>query len=271
MKVGLNAGIFPGGTTPAQSLELAVAAGCDGLELNIAETGPLSLETSDAQLDELAAKARALGLELPTIHCGLHWKYTLTDPDPAVREKGVQVLERALAIGARLGCKVLLVVPGTVTLQVGYETAMQRARAGVARLIPTAQKLGLQIGIENVGNRLMLSPLEFREFVAGFGTETVGAYFDVGNILAYGYPHDWIRTLGRQLCAVHFKDYRVEGHGRGQFVYLREGDVPWREVMQALREVGYDGYVQAELGPYKFQPERTAPDTVRAIREILAG
>lgn len=269
MKIGLNAGIFPGRPSPAEAVRLARAAGAEGLELNLGETGPFSLESSDQELRELRRAAEAEGIELPTIHCGLHWQYPLTDPDESVRAKGLQVLERTLEVGAAIGASVHLVVPGIVKPEVSYAEAYKRAQDGVGRLARKADTLGLRIGVENVWNRFLLSPLEMARFIDELGTRTVGAYFDVGNILAYGYPTHWIQTLGRRIYAVHFKDYRTDVAGGAGFVYLLQGDVPWGEIPAALREAGYDWYVTAELGPYRFRPEKAAADAVAAMRLIL--
>ncbi len=269
MKVGLNAGIFPGGPTAAEAVRLAAQAGADGLELNVSEQGAFSLESTTADIRAVAAAAHAAAVELPSLHCGLHWKYPLTDPDAEVRARGIRALSRSLEIGAELGCRVLLVVPGVVRPDVRYADALERARASCGELAAYAQRLGLRVGIENVWNRFLLSPVEMAGFIDSLGSDAA-AYFDVGNILLYGYPQDWIATLGRRIAAVHFKDYRVDVPGGGGFVHLLHGDVPWAACMAELRRQGYDGYVTAELPPYRHLPDRTAAETVAAMRAILA-
>ena len=270
MRIGLNAGIFPGGPGPVEAVRAAAAAGADGCELNVGESGPLSLQTSAADLQAVRRAAADAGVDLPSLHCGLHWKYPLSDPDPAVRARGLAALRRTVDIGAELGCGVLLVVPGVVTSAVSYRDAYGRAQEGCAELAQHAAGAGLRIGIENVWNRFLLSPLEMARFIDDLPGAAAGAYFDVGNILAYGYPQQWIAELGRRLVAVHFKDYRSDVPGGGVFVHLLQGDVPWKACMEELRRAGYDGYVTAELPPYRHLPERAAPDTVAAMRAILA-
>ena len=271
VKIGLNAGIFPGGPAAAEACRLTKAAGAQGCELNVGETGAFSLETGAAELAAIHQAAADAGIELPSLHCGLHWKYPLTDPDATVRQKGIAALSRSLEIGAELGCRVLLVVPGVVKPEVPYAEAYTRAQEAVAILARRAEALGLSIGVENVWNRFLLSPLEMARFIDEVGSSAVGAYFDVGNILQYGYPQHWIATLGSRIRAVHFKDYRTDVPGGGGFVYLLQGDVPWKACMAEMRRVGYDGYVTAELGPYRHFPERAAGDTVAAMRAIVGG
>lgn len=271
MKFAVNLSLFPAKTPFDDRLRLAAEAGCDGVEINIEGEGEPGLGASDKELAEIKSRADELGLEIPSIHCGLHWKYTLTDPDPAVRQKGIEVLSRSLEIGAALGARVLLVVPGLVNQDISYDDAYQRALEGVRTLAEKAAAEGVAIGVENVWNKFLLSPLEMRRFIEEAESEWVGAYFDVGNILAYGYPHHWIKVLGEQIKAVHVKDYRLDVPGFGGFVYLGQGDVPWRLVQGALAEIGYDGYITAELPPYRYGGDATVFDVVASMRRVMSA
>lgn len=269
MKLAVNLSLFPGHVPLEERLRLAAEAGCDGVEINIEGEGEPGLEADDIQLDALKRRAADLGLEIPSVHCGLHWKYTLTDPDPAVRQRGMDVLSRSLEIGAALGARLLLVVPGVVTQDVAYADAYQRALEGVQSLAEKAASTGVAIGVENVWNKFLLSPLEMRRFIQECRSEWVGVYFDVGNILAYGYPHHWIQVLNEQIRAIHVKDYRLDVPGFGGFVYLGQGDVPWKLVQDALKAIGYDGYVTAELPPYRYGGKETVFDVVASMRRVM--
>ena len=139
----------------------------------------------------------------------------------------------------------------------------QRACEDVVAL---AEEVGVEVCVENVWNKFLLSPLEMRDFVDSFDSERIGAYFDVGNVLLTGYPEHWIRILGRRIKRVHIKDFRrsigtVEG-----FVDLLEGDVDFQAVKEALADIGYDGYVTVELLP--FEPGRLER-TAQALKEVF--
>lgn len=269
MKLAVNLGLFPASVPLEERLRMSAEAGCHGVEINIEGEGEPKLEASERELAELKRRAADLGLEIPSVHCGLHWKYTLTDPDPAVRGKGIEILSRALEIGAALGARVLLVVPGLVNQNVAYDEAYQRALEGVRKLADKAAAVGVAIGVENVWNKFLLSPLEMKRFIEEAQSEWVGAYFDVGNILAYGFPHHWIKILGKAIRAVHVKDYRLDVPGLGGFTYLGQGDVPWDLVRSSLAEIGYDGYVTAELPPYRYGGKETVYDVVGSMRRVL--
>ena len=147
-----------------------------------------------------------------------------------------------------------------------YDVCHDRASEALRQILPAAEQAGVALCIENVWNKFLLSPLEMRDFMDSFNSEMVGAYFDVGNVLLTGYPEHWIRILGRRIKRVHIKDFKrsvgtVEG-----FVDLLEGDVDFQAVQQALSDIGYDGYVTAEMLPFEpGRPERTA----QAMKEIF--
>jgi hexulose-6-phosphate isomerase len=163
-----------------------------------------------------------------------------------------------------LGAKTLLLVPAVVNERVTYEEAMQRSKAEIASLIPVAEFCGVTIAVENVWNKFLLSPLEFCDYVDAFPSEHFKAYFDVGNIMLYGYPHHWIRTLGpSRLDKVHLKDFQV---GPKKFVNLLEGDVPWKEVRRALEDIGYDDYLTVEV---PMESVEMVQETARRVDQII--
>ena len=133
-----------------------------------------------------------------------------------------------------------------------------------------SKHLGVKIAIENVWNRFLLSPLEYRDYIDSFGSTCVGAYFDVANVLRYGFPDQWIEWLGPRLKRIHFKDYRLDLDDIRAFTYLQQGDVPWSRVMAALRRVGYGGWAVVEVSPYRVNPERALFDSAAALNRLLA-
>ena len=147
---------------------------------------------------------------------------------------------------------------------------MENALLCVQELVPTAEKLQVGIAIENVWNKFLLSPLEMRDFIDQCESEYVGAYFDIGNIILYGYPEQWIRILGKRIRMVHAKDFRASAGNFDGFVMLLEGNVNWPEVMAALREVGYDKAIIGEFGPYPHSTEALLKHVLVALRAILA-
>src|SRR5262249_38156148 len=130
--------------------------------------------------------------------------------------------------------------------------------------LPEAAKAGIKLAIEEVWNKFLLSPTEFAQYIDSFGSPWVGAYFDVGNVVEYGFPQEWIRTLGHRIMKVHIKEYAKPK----RFSYaLGEGEIDWPEVTRALVDVGYDGWVTAEVG---YGDLDALKDVVRRMDKILA-
>ncbi len=250
MKPGVNQWCFPPDYDLEQCLELAAESGFAGFEVNLGEPG-----LSEAGVQKAVRKAEELGIRLHSVATARHWTYPFTAAEERVRETAVDIAERMLAVAQAMGAGTVLIVPGVVTGEVSYRTAYGRALEAMRRLAPVAEVAGVTIGVENVWNRFLLSPLEMRRFVEEVGSERVRSYLDVGNVLACGYPEQWVEVLGELICAVHVKDFRLEVGNQDGFVPLGHGDVAWSRVIEALRKVGYDGYLTVELPPRRFRPE----------------
>jgi hexulose-6-phosphate isomerase len=180
-------------------------------------------------------------------------------------------------VAKELGCDSTLVIPGCVCADfvdpnriVDYETAYERSLEAFLSLKSEAEALQVNIGLENVWNKFLLSPMEMRDFIDKIGSPYVGSYLDIGNIVANGYPEHWIKTLGKRIKKVHFKDYRREAGALYGFVDLLAGDVNYPAVTEALASVGYDGWVTAEMIPnYKYYTEAIIYNTSYSMDKIL--
>jgi len=277
MKKGISIWSFPEGTL-AENFALAADAGFEGVEVALDEgAGEITLESTERQLLAVKRQAKESGIELYSVACGLYWSYFLNDSDETVRTKAHNIVKKQLETAATLGCDSILVIPGCVNAEfaapgkvMDYETCYNRSFESIMKVNQYAEEYKVNIGLENVWNKFLLSPMEMRDFIDKVGSDYVGSYLDIGNTLANGYPEHWIRTLGSRIKKVHFKDYRVEAGGLHGFVDLLAGDVDYRVVMEALEEVGYNGWVTAEMIPnYKYHTETIIYNTSNAMDRIL--
>ena len=276
MKKGINIWSFPQGTIK-ENLTLAKNAGFEGVELALNGTGELSMESTESEIKEVKKIADDLGLSLYSLSCGLCWDYRLSDDDENLREKAKDMIKKQLDTAKILGADTVLVIPGAVNVEfsfpekkVAYDVVYERAVKGLNELKAYAESLKVSMGLENVWNKFLLSPMEMRDFIDKIGSEYVGSYLDVGNTLYCSYPEDWVRILGNRIKKVHFKDYRLQAGGLHGFVDLLAGDVDYPEVVKALNEVGYDGWVSAEMIPnYKHHTDAIIYNTSYAMDRIL--
>jgi len=202
MKKGCCLGILPGDMEIEARLALAKDVGFDGVE-------PGTIRKK-SEVKALKKAAENTGIEITSIMNSDHWGYPLSSPKKSVVAKSIKGMITSMENAAALGTDCVLLVPAVVTPDVSYEEAWKRSRAAIRKMIPTARKLGVVIAVENVWNKFLLSPIEFKAYVDSFKSQWVAAYFDVGNILLYGYPQQWIRTLGRRIKRVHLKDFDLD-------------------------------------------------------------
>lgn len=274
MKKGISIWAFPN-QEPRDCFRMAKRFGYDGIELSFDESGPISPQSAETELMEIRKAAESHGLSLYSLASGLYWSISLTAEDPAERERAEQLVRKQLDAAAALGCDTILILPGMVSglgaadPVVPYEIVYERAQAALLRLAEYAEKKRVIIGIENVWNKFLLSPMEMRDFIDRIGSRRVAAYFDVGNVVRDGYPEQWIRILGHRIAKVHFKDYKRAIGTISGFVELLAGDVDFAAVMRALREVGYDGWVTAEVFPSNSDFEAFLRKTSEAMDCIL--
>jgi hexulose-6-phosphate isomerase len=257
-------------------MKLAKDAGFEGIELALCSDGEISMTSSDEELLSIRAYADQLGIKIPSLSSGLCWTDSLTADDPEERQRAFDMVVRQLYCAKMIGAETILVIPGCVNAEFAapgrvedyaqtYDTALESLEAVKGH----AAACQVEIALENVWNKFLLSPVEMRDFIDKLDSPWVGSYFDVGNAVANGYPEHWIRVLGQRIKKVHFKDYRAAAGGLHGFVDMLAGDVNYPEVMKALGEVGYDGWVTAEMSAYKHYPETILYTTSIAMDKIL--
>jgi len=225
-----------------EKMKAIKTAGFEGVEM-----------MSHMDQDEVLKGRDETGLVIPSV-CGRdHWSKPLSDSNPKVREEGLEALKQTLRDAKRYGATSVLLVPANVTKDISYADAYTRSQTEIRKAIPLAEELGVKIAVENVWNQFLLSPLEAARFVDEFNSPAVGWHFDVGNIINYGWPEQWIRVLGKRILQLHIKEFSRkkrdnEGLWKGFSVPFLEGDNNWPAVMKALDEIGYKGWGIAEQG-----------------------
>lgn len=242
MVKGLVWGMLPEKLSIADRFKLAADAGFEAVEAYTAEDPKVA--------EEIKKAADNNKIRITSVMNQAHWDAPLSASDPAAVKKSMDGMKTSLQNAKLWGADSVLLVPAVVNPQTSYKQAWDRSQKQIRELIPVAEELKIIIAVEEVWNKFLLSPLEFASYVDAFKSPWVKAYFDVGNVVIFGYPQDWIRTLGKRIVKVHLKDFKM---GKGwspvtaQFVNLGEGDVDWAEIRAALSEIGYAGTVTAEL------------------------
>lgn len=273
----VNQWSFPGTYSAADCLLAAKAAGFNGFEPSFNETGEMSLEGFEQDAKMLRALAEKEGMILTSLASGLYWSYSLTATDLAVRQKAQDIVRAQIDCAVALGVDAILVVPGAVGRgfwggndNVSYADAYARALDGIKAVAPYAEEKGVKIGLENVWNNFLLSPLEMARFIDEVDSPCVGAYFDIGNVIRTGEAEHWIEVLGKRIVRMHIKDFKRAVGTLDGFCDLLCGDVNFPKVVQAMKKIGYDGAVTAEMNIESQNMLAVVERTGRAMDIIFA-
>jgi len=244
IRKSLKFGMIGAGETMLEKFQVVKACAFDGIELD---------SPGNWDLEEVKSAMHATGLAVPGVVLSTHWSKPFNHPDKQVRQEAKSALETALNDCKALGGSSVLVVPAVVNESMPYEEAYVRSKREIGELVPLAEKLGIDILFENVWNNFLLSPIEAARYVDEFQSSRVGWYFDVGNVVNYGYPDQWIDSLGERIKKLDVKDFsrqkrNDEGLWKGFSVKIGDGDAGWERVCEALDRTGYRGWASAEVG-----------------------
>jgi L-ribulose-5-phosphate 3-epimerase len=287
VKKGISYWSFEGGLEGKADIESvlkeAKKKGYDSVEL-AAPGGALTFDVTEKTCQDIAKLAKSIGIELSSVATGVYWGSSLTSSKAATRKQAVEYTRKLMQIARWLGTDAILVIPGAVDVffdpnseHVRYDECYKRSHDSIKSCVKTAEKLKVSMCLENVWNKFLLSPLEYRDFIDSFKSRYVKSYFDTGNVRLTGFPEHWIELLGKsRLGRVHWKDFKFTFYGGGEtgetaaiaektrsiaagsawagaysFCALGAGDLNWKAVMAAFKKVGYNGYVTAEMLPYR--------------------
>lgn len=263
MKKGLTQICLGGSSLIRDALQLCKDTGYQGLEILLTEAGELTMQAGPSEYAALRKMSAEAGIELTSI-CGAG---SLSVDDASVVAHSKAQIRKMLEAAAALGIDTILVTGGRCNEKVPYDVAYDRQLRALQELRPDAERHRVNIALENIWNKLLISPLEFRDFLDAIGSDYVGCYFDTGNVLLYGYPEQWIRILGRRIKKIHFKDFKIDHRERRyEWTQLMQGAVDWPAVMREIRAIGYDDYVITEV----CGDRDTYAETCRVMDTILA-
>lgn len=134
-----------------------------------------------------------------------------------------------------------------------------RVVENICELMPLAEEYKITLSLE-----MTLSPDIMTDIIDRIGSQCVGIYYDVGNMVAGGFDNaNAIRELGGFISSIHIKD-RVIGDGNKQ---LGEGDVDFVAVKEALEDIGYNQVLTLET-PIGDNAEMSARNNLAFVKKI---
>lgn len=274
MKKGINAWSVPNGISFEEMFRGVAAAGFHGIELNVdadnSSGHSLTMAAGKETFDEINQLAQEYNLKIPSISTSLTGGRLGSDKE-AERESGKDIIRKQIECAAALGADTILTVPGGMTDKISLLQAYENSIRTLEELKPEIEAAKIHVGVENVWNGFFTSPFDMKGFIDRLDSPYIGAYFDVGNVIAFSDAENWIEVLDSRIRKIHVKDFkRFNKINRGgSFVNLLEGDVHWDKVIPALRKAGYDGFLTAELGLMPGGPDYLYNITSQALDIII--
>lgn len=266
VSLGINTWSYPKNIDVFEQMRHAKKTGYSGFEpAIILEDLELPVREFDSKWEKIREHAKTLGITIPSVATGLYWRYNWALEDHV--EKAMLVLERECRAASILGAKTILVVPGYADPSIKYSVLVEKIAGNLAKAEKIADKYGIRIGLENVWNKVFAGPLEFKMLLDKLNPEIFGAYFDAGNTLPHSLPEHWIETLGDRILQVHVKGFNM---AELRFGIPLTGDISWSNVRRALEEIGYNGFVVAEVPYYRGDPFKAAEDTYTSLKKIFS-
>jgi len=265
LKKAVNVWSYPPNTSYEDMAKWTKDAGYDGIEPAIDES-----DLKEENLREKWSRVKDIisqyELQVPSVATGLFWKYNLASPQENTIEKGLKVVKVMCEVASLLGARAILVVPGVAISNLTYDKLIENMISSLKKAAKIAEEYGVIIGVENVWNRLLAGPLEFKWFLEKVNEDNVKAYFDIGNTLPHSLPEHWIRMLGKDIVMIHAKDFDIKDL---RFRPILQGHINWKEVATALKEVGYDWFIAIEISSYPGHPYKMVFDVKSALDVIF--
>jgi hexulose-6-phosphate isomerase len=260
-------GLPSSGSSLVEKFKVHKEAVFDGLPLNIPD--------SKLPVDDVAEALKQSGLQMEGTCDSQHWRLHLSDPDASIRKAGLDALMESMRQCKKLGGTSVLLVPGVVNEKVSYDDCYKRSQEEIRKAVPLATELGIKIAVENVWNNFHLSPLEAARYVDELESPMVGWYFDIGNVINFGWPEQWIHILGKRIAKIHVKEFdksRADKEGKyaGFKVELLGGSNRWKAIMKAFDDIGYtspDNWATIEMGGGDAKRMKTLSEQLDRILE----
>jgi hexulose-6-phosphate isomerase len=249
MRKSINAWTVNGSDTFEEMFRAVKEAGFDGIELNVDQDGhsahSITLEPG-TDLEAIAQYSRKYSLPVVSISTSLGGGTGASDRES--RQRAHKVIRRQIECAKALNAGAVLSVPGGVDGHLSLRDAYTNSLECYREIGDEIAASGISVCLEQVWNGFFTSPFDMARFIDELQNPGIGAYFDVGNVLAFSWPEYWIEILGSRIRRLHVKNFKRSGglFQGGSWVDLLEGDVCWEKVIPALRKAGFDGYLTAE-------------------------
>lgn len=266
MKSALNAWSIKGDSDFETAIRDVKAAGFDGIEFNVDASGThaLTVDITDSELAKIASLSEKYDLPVVSISTSLWGGHMGIGSDDEI-EASRTILTAQLRCAKALGAGGVLIVPGGMSDIISLKQAYDNCQKTLKALRGDIEKYKINVGVENVWNGFFTSPFDMANFIDALDCEYIGAYYDIGNTIAFSRTEDWIDILGSRIKNAHIKGFKRHSgiNSGGDWVDISKTNIDWKRVRAALDAAGYTGYITGEVS--KTDPDMSWSDYYRMV------
>ena len=263
------------GKTLFEAMTLFKRLGLDGIEIRVAPDGQLDPDSYSAdQGRDIVAHAGEIGIG---ICCLTSYYSDFVSPDK--RDAQIAGLRHVVDIAAEVGCPLVRAMGGACgTAEQRPEVIRGRTIDGLRHVADHAAPRGVRLAIETHIGYLCLTARYTAGFVREVDRENVGILFDYAWVHYAGEEsaREAVEAVSPYLFHCHVKDWTYEGGDRNQrrSALMGQGDVDWPEVLHALEQTGYTGYLSDEYEKHWYpellpEPEQGMGHNAAYLRRAL--
>ena len=249
MKAALNAWSVEKSLGMEETFRAVSQAGFKGIELNIDAPGSphaLTLDTTEEDYARIREYINKYDLPVISISSSLAQHMSGT---PSQHDSYRQLIRKQIEAAKALGASGILTAPAGMEHGITLKGAWKNTLDVFGTLKDEIDSSGIIVGLENTWKGFFTSPFDMILFFEKLGAKNVGAYLDVGNVMAFSSPEWWAEILDQWVKFVHVKDFKRVGGPctGGTDTDVTEGSGNWPDIMKSLRDIGFDGYLTGEV------------------------
>ncbi|MFC4777042.1 sugar phosphate isomerase/epimerase family protein [Paenibacillus sp. GCM10023252] len=247
-----------------EQLDVLAEVGVSHLEIrNVWGKNVLAL--TDEELSRISAMLKERGFRVSSIGSPIG-KYPITEPF----EAQLTAMDRAVAAAKKLETAYIRIFSYFIPEGEDRNILLKEALDRMKQLAQTAEKNGVVLILENDSGLFGTTPEECVEIFNHCDSSSLCAAFDAGNYVIEGVkPMDEAYPkISPYLEYVHVKDATKEPR---LFVPAGKGEGQLEELLLALNEKNFTGFLSVEPHLAKYLPDATNPERVKTAIQALQG
>ncbi len=274
MKLAFSTNAFTSVGLP-EALRVIAEAGYPGVEIMADVPHAYPPDMTPDRVEETRRTIAECGLGISNVNAfmlkaiGDFWNPSWIDPDGAQRKKRLRHTIDSLELAHALGAKTVSTEPGGRLAGVDRETALRWFEEGIFRALDTAARCEVKLLVEPEPGLLIENVAQMEEFLSRVRSPWLGVNLDVGHFFCVGENlRRAVQRLAPHIGHVHIED--IGADRRHYHLIPGRGAMDFAEVFDALRGVGYDGWITVELYTEEADPVAAARESLEYLTPFLA-